>query len=319
MPQAASTMRLPQATRDYAGRHMVLPTLALAAGPGAPSSSQTAVVVAVLVAAVLHASWNALLKDGSDRLVMVVLLDLTAMALSAALLPLAAPPARAAWALLGLSVLLHTGYKVLLMQSYQVGDLNQVYPLARGTAPLLVAVVAGLFLGERLGPWQLAGLVGVCGGLVLLLERGRAAAGHRRPMVGLALATGVAIAAYTITDGIGVRRSGTDLGYVAWLFLLGGLPIPLYTLATRRRRLAARVRGRLGVGVAAGALSLAAYGLVIWAQRRGALAVVAALRETSVLVAALIGTLVFSERFGRRRVLAAACISAGIVLLNVPR
>jgi uncharacterized membrane protein len=297
---------------------MVLPSLAQAAGPGAPSSSQAAVVVAVLVAAVLHASWNALLKDDKDRLVMVVLLDLTAMALSAALLPLAAPPARAAWALIGLSVLLHTGYKVLLMQSYQVGDLNQVYPLARGTAPLLVAVVAGLFLGERLGPWQLAGLVGVCGGLVLLLERGRAA-GRRRPMVWLALATGVAIAAYTITDGIGVRRSGTDLGYVAWLFLLGGLPIPLYTLATRRRRLAARVRGRLGVGVAAGALSLAAYGLVIWAQRRGALAVVAALREASVLVAALIGTLVFSERFGRRRVLAAGCISAGIVLLNLPR
>jgi drug/metabolite transporter (DMT)-like permease len=297
---------------------MVLPSLALAAGPGAPSSSQAAVVVAVLVAAVLHASWNALLKDDKDRLVMVVLLDLTAMALSAALLPLAARPARAAWGLIGLSVLLHTGYKVLLMQSYQVGDLNQVYPLARGTAPLLVAVVAGLFLGERLGPWQLAGLVGVCGGLVLLLERGRAA-GRRRPMVWLALATGVAIAAYTITDGIGVRRSGTDLGYVAWLFLLGGLPIPLYTLATRRRRLAARVRGRLGVGVAAGALSLAAYGLVIWAQRRGALAVVAALRETSVLVAALIGTLVFSERFGRRRVLAAGCISAGIVLLNLPR
>jgi drug/metabolite transporter (DMT)-like permease len=297
---------------------MALPTLALAAGPGAPSSSQTAVVVAVLVSAVLHASWNALLKDGQDRLVMVVLLDLTAMVLSVALLPLAARPGPAAWGLIGLSVLLHTGYKVLLMQSYQVGDLNQVYPLARGTAPLLVAVVAGLFLGERLGPWQLAGLVGVCGGLVLLLERGRAA-GHQRPLVWLALATGVAIAAYTITDGIGVRRSGTDLGYVAWLFLLGGLPIPLYTLATRRRRLAARVRGRLGVGVAAGALSLAAYGLVIWAQRRGALAVVAALRETSVLVAALIGTLVFSERFGRRRVLAAGCISAGIVLLNLPR
>jgi drug/metabolite transporter (DMT)-like permease len=240
------------------------------------------------------------------------------MVLAALLLPLATWPARASWALLGLSVVLHTGYKILLMQSYQVGDLNQVYPLARGTAPLLVAVVAGLFLGEHLGPWQLAGLVGVCGGLALLLERGRAAR-HPRPMVGLALATGVVIAAYTITDGLGVRRSGTDLGYVVCLFLLGGLPIPLYTLATRRGRLAAGVRGRLGVGVAAGALSLTAYGLVIWAQRRGALAVVAALRETSVLVAALIGTLVFSERFGRRRVLAATCISAGIVLLNLSR
>jgi drug/metabolite transporter (DMT)-like permease len=281
-------------------------------------SSHVAVVGAVLVAAILHASWNALLKDGRDRLAMVVLLDLTAMALSALLLPLATSPAPASWGLLGLSVLLHTGYKVLLMQSYQVGDLNQVYPLARGTAPLLVAVVAGLFLGEHLGPWQLAGLVGVCGGLVLLLEWGRATP-HGRPMLGLAVATGVAIAAYTITDGLGVRRSGTDLGYVAWLFLLGGLPIPLWTLATQRRRLGARVRDRVSVGFVAGALSLAAYGLVIWAQRRDALAVVAALRETSVLVAALIGTLAFSERFGRRRVLAAACITAGIVLLNLPR
>ena len=292
--------------------------LPVAAGPGGPTGSQAAVVGVVLLAAVLHASWNALLKDGRDRLVMVVLLDLTAMVLSALLLPLTSWPARASWGLLGLSVLLHTGYKVLLMQSYQVGDLNQVYPLARGTAPLLVAVVAGLFLGERLGPWQLAGLVGVCGGLVLLLERGRPTP-RKRPMLVLAVATGVAIAAYTVTDGLGVRRSGTDVGYVAWLFLLGGLPIPLYTAATRPRRLAAGVRGRLGVGVVAGALSLAAYGLVIWAQRRGALAVVAALRETSVLVAALIGTLWFSERFGRRRVVAATLIAAGIVLLNLPR
>jgi uncharacterized membrane protein len=281
-------------------------------------SSHVAVVGAVLAAAILHASWNALLKDGRDRLAMVVLLDLTAMALSALLLPLATSPAPASWGLLGLSVLLHTGYKVLLMQSYQVGDLNQVYPLARGTAPLLVAVVAALFLGEHLGPWQLGGLVGVCGGLVLLLEGGRATP-QGRPMLGLAVATGVAIAAYTVTDGLGVRRSGTDLGYVAWLFLLGGLPIPLWTLAIQRRRLGARVRDRVSVGVVAGALSLAAYGLVIWAQRRDALAVVAALRETSVLVAALIGTLAFSERFGRRRVLAAACITAGIVLLNLPR
>jgi uncharacterized membrane protein len=297
---------------------MVLPSLSTGTGPGAPSSSQAAVVAAVLLAAVLHASWNALLKDGRDRLVMVVLLDLTAMVLSALLLPLARSPASASWGLLGLSVLLHTGYKVLLMRSYQVGDLNQVYPLARGTAPLLVAVVAGLFLGERLGPWQLAGLLGVSAGLALLLEWGRAQR-RSRPMIGLAVGTGVAIAAYTITDGLGVRRSGTDLGYVAWLFLLGGLPIPLYTAAVHGRELPARMRDRLGVGVVAGALSLTAYGLVIWAQRRGALAVVAALRETSVLVAALIGTVLFSERFGRRRVVAAACITAGVVLLNLPR
>jgi drug/metabolite transporter (DMT)-like permease len=282
------------------------------------TGSQAGVVVAVLVAAVLHACWNALLKGGKDRLVMVVLLDLTALALSVPLVLLARRPAPASWWFLGLSVLLHAGYKVLLLQSYRVGDLNQVYPLARGSAPLLVAGFAGLVLGERLGPWQLAGLVGVCGGLVLLLETGRTGP-RRRPMIGFALATGVSIAAYTVADGLGVRRSGTDLGYVAWLFLLGGLPVPLYAVAVHRRDLAARMRERLGVGVAAGALSLVAYGLVIWAQRRGALAVVAALRETSVLVAAVIGSVAFSERFGRRRVVAAACITAGIVLLNLSR
>ena len=277
------------------------------------------VVAAVLAAAVLHASWNALLKGGQDRLVTVVLLDLTALVLSLLLLlPLAGRPAPASWWLLGVSVLLHAGYKLLLLQSYRVGDLNQVYPLARGSAPLLVAAFAGLVLGERLGPWQLAGLVGVCGGLTLLLETGRA--GPRAgPIVGFALATGVAIAAYSVADGLGVRRSETDLGYVAWLFVLGGFPIPLYAAAVHRRDLLARMRERLPVGLAAGALSLTAYGLVIWAQRRGALAVVAALRETSVLVAAVIGGVAFGERFGRRRVVAAGFITAGIVLLNLPR
>ena len=216
------------------------------------------VVAAVLAAAVLHASWNALLKGGQDRLVTVVLLDLTALVLSL-LLPLAGRPAPASWWLLGVSVLLHAGYKLLR------------------TVP-------------RAGP-----------------------------IVGFALVTGVAIAAYTVTDGLGVRRSGTDLGYVAWLFVLGGFPIPLYAAAIHRRDLLARMRERLPVGLAAGALSLTAYGLVIWAQRRGALAVVAALRETSVLVAAVIGGVAFGERFGRRRVVAAGFITAGIVLLNLPR
>jgi drug/metabolite transporter (DMT)-like permease len=165
---------------------------------------------------------------------------------------------------------------------------------------------------------QLLGLAGVCAGLLTRVEVGR---GSARPgaAVGPALATGVLIAAYTVADGLGVRRSGTVAGYVAWLFLLHGLPIPLVALAVRGRALTARLRGHLGVGVAAGALSVAAYGLVLWAQRRGALAVVAALRETSVLVAALIGSLVFGERFGRRRVLAAALLAAGIVALNASR
>jgi drug/metabolite transporter (DMT)-like permease len=283
----------------------------------AGSGVTVAVTVAVLAAAVLHAGWNALLKGVGDRLATVVLLDLTGLGLSALALPLVPVPAPASRGLLGLSVLLHLGYELLLLASYRLGDLSQVYPVARGTAPLLVAGYAGLVLGERLAPLQLVGLAGVCAGLLVLLEVGRAPRG--RAALGSALATGVFIAAYTVADGLGVRRSGTVLGYVAWLFFLKGLPIPLSVLAARGRALAARLRDRLGVGMAAGALSVAAYGLVLWAQRRGALAVVAALRETSVLVAALIGSLVFGERFGRRRVLAAALLAAGIVALNVSR
>jgi drug/metabolite transporter (DMT)-like permease len=272
----------------------------------------------VLAAAVLHAGWNALLKGTGDRLATVVLLDLTGVALAILALPLVPAPAPASRGLLALSVALHLGYELLLLLAYRAGDLSQVYPLARGTAPLLVAGYAGLVLGERLAPVQLLGLAGVCAGLLALVEVGR---GPARPgaAVGPALATGVLIAAYTVADGLGVRRSGTVAGYVAWLFLLHGLPIPLVALAVRGRALTARLRGHLGVGVAAGALSVAAYGLVLWAQRRGSLAVVAALRETSVLVAALIGSLVFGERFGRRRVLAAALLAAGIVALNAPR
>ena len=129
-------------------------------------------------------------------------------------------------------MVLHLGYELLLLVAYRAGDLSQVYPVARGAAPLLVAAYAGLVLGERLAPVQLAGLGGVCAGLLVLAAAGRGA--RWRPAVGPALATGVCIAAYTVADGLGVRRAGTVTGYVAWLFLLHGLPIPLYALAARR-------------------------------------------------------------------------------------
>jgi drug/metabolite transporter (DMT)-like permease len=200
----------------------------------------------------------------------------------------------------------------------ELGLHRAVYPLARGSAPLLVAGFAALAVGERLGPLRLAGVLVVSLGLVLLVGMGgRQLAAHRRA-IGFALATGVSIAAYTVTDGLGVRRSGSALGYIAWLFLAEGLPLPLYAATLGRRHLRHGLRVNLARGIVSGVLSLAAYGLVIWAQSRGALAVVAALRETSVVIAALIGTVVFGERFGYRRTVAAAAVTVGIVLLNVP-
>jgi drug/metabolite transporter (DMT)-like permease len=273
----------------------------------------------VLLAAVLHATWNALLKGAQDRLATFVLLDLTGVALCVLAVPLLPGPAPASWVFIALSTLIHTGYKLLLIESYRTGgDLSQVYPLARGSAPLLVAGFAALAVGERLGPLRLAGVLLVSLGLVLLVGMGgRQLAAHRRA-IGFALATGVSIAAYTVTDGLGVRRSGSALGYIAWLFLAEGLPLPLYAATWGRGHLRHGLRVNLARGILSGVLSLAAYGLVIWAQTRGALAVVAALRETSVVVAALIGTVVFGERFGYRRTVAAAAVTVGIVLLNAP-
>jgi drug/metabolite transporter (DMT)-like permease len=274
----------------------------------------------VLLAAVLHATWNALLKGAQDRLATFVLLDLTGVVLCALAVPLLPGPAPASWVFIALSTLIHTGYKLLLIESYRTGgDLSQVYPLARGSAPLLVAGFAALVVGERLGPLRLAGVLVVCLGLVLLVGVGSTAvlAPHRRA-IGFALATGVSIAAYTVTDGLGVRRSGSALGYIAWLFLAEGLPLPLYAATWGRRHLKDGLRANLARGIVSGVLSLTAYGLVIWAQTKGALAVVAALRETSVVIAALIGTVVFGERFGYRRTLAAAVVTVGIVLLNAP-
>jgi drug/metabolite transporter (DMT)-like permease len=273
----------------------------------------------VLLAAVLHATWNALLKDSRDRLATFVLLDATAVALCALAVPLLPAPAPASWAFIALSTLIHIGYKLLLIESYRTGgDLSQVYPLARGSAPLLVAGFAALVVGERLGPLRLAGVLVVSLGLVLLVGMGGRRLAVHRHAVGFALATGVSIAAYTVADGLGVRRSGTALGYIAWLFLAEGLPLPLYAATFGRRHLRHGLRANLARGIVSGVLSLAAYGLVIWAQARGALAVVAALRETSVVIAALIGTVAFGERFGYRRTLAAAVVTAGIVLLNAP-
>lgn len=274
-------------------------------------------VAAVLLAAVLHAIWNSLAKTIDDQLVGFMVMDVTGMVASLAAFLLVGPPALSSWPFIAASACLHVGYKLVLMRSYRLGDLSQVYPLARGVAPLLVAALAAALVGERLGPPQLAGVLLVSVGLASLAVGGRRPSVGERPAIAFALGTGVFIAAYTVTDGLGVRHAGTALGYAAWLFLLHGIPIPVYVLAGRRRPLGAALRPACGRGAAAGVLSLVAYGLVLWAQTRGALAAVAALRETSVIVAAAIGAVVLGERFGRLRVLAATLVACGIVLLNV--
>jgi len=275
------------------------------------------VVLAVLAAAVLHASWNAITHRLSDLLVGFVLIG-AGYTVCAAIVVLAAPlPAPGSWPFLAASAALHVAYNVLLMRCYQLGDFSQVYPLSRGSSPWLVAVAAAAFAGEALSPVRLLGVGVISVGLVFLVFAGGTPSRTQMPAITAALLTGVTIAAYTTVDGLGVRHAQTAAGYTGWLFLLQGPVLPVAALAIRGRKLWHQARPHLTGGLTGGVLSLAAYALVLWAQTRGALAPIAALRETSVIIGAAIGALIFHERFGRRRVISATLVAIGVILISL--
>ena len=279
-------------------------------------SLQPELVLLVLLAAILHATWNALVKGSGDRLAVFAVSRAVEVLIGGAALFLLPPMAAAGWPYVLASAAIHTGYYVFLLKAYQNGDLGQVYPLARGSGPLLVAGLTAAFAAETPTAGGFAGILMVSFGIIGLAFAGGRAPGNGKA-VGLALATALFIAAYTLTDGLGVRASGAPLTYAAWLFLLSGCPFAAFTAAARRRTLRADLRATWRPGTVAGVLTLAAYAVVLYAMSQGAIAYVAALRETSVLFAALIGTLVLGEPFGRRRTAAAALIAAGLIVLQV--
>lgn len=274
------------------------------------------VVAAVLLAAFLHAAWNAVAHAIADRLIGFALIGAAATAGGAVLTLVVGAPAPASWPYLAVSAALHVGYSLLLLRSYELGEFGQAYPLARGTSPWLVAIGAAAFAHETLTPPRLAGVAVISVGLASLVFAGRLTRADV-PAIGAALLTGVTIAAYTTVDGLGVRHAGGALGYAAWLFIAEGAVIPLMAVAARREKLWVQARPHLAAGLAGGVASIIAYGLVLWAQTRGALAPIAALRETSVIIGAIIGALVFRERFGRWRIVATVLVAGGVALINV--
>jgi drug/metabolite transporter (DMT)-like permease len=237
---------------------------------------------AVLLAAVTHACWNALAHQITDKLVGFTLIAGGGMAIGMAMTPFVAVPAAGAWPYLIASAVIHVVYYVLLMRSFRLGDFGQAYPIARGTAPLVVTLLAALFAHEVPDGWAAAGIALSCAGLTGVALWGLR--GHRPnwAAIGAALATGLTIAAYTVVDGLGVRASGSSLGYIAWLMALEGVVIPAYAVWRWRGRTAAVLRPFAAVGLLGAALSVAAYALVLWAQTRAELAPIAALRESSV-------------------------------------
>jgi drug/metabolite transporter (DMT)-like permease len=273
------------------------------------------VLALVLLAAVLHASWNALVKVGGDPFVRLAVLNVVSGLCALPLLFLVAPPAAASWPYLGGSVAIHVVYNLTLAYGYRCGDLSHVYPIARGIAPPLVALGAWLMAGENPGAVGVLAILVISAAIASLAFGPGWRLGPLRP-VWFALATGLGIAGYTICDGFGGRAAGDVLGYIAWLFVLDAVPFGLIVAFWRRHDLTSQLRASGGAPVLGGVLALAAYGLVIWAMSQAPMASVSALRETSVIIAALIGTRLLREPFGRRRVVAASVVALGVILLE---
>jgi drug/metabolite transporter (DMT)-like permease len=282
----------------------------------AHTSLTASLAVIVIGAGALHAAWNAILKHVDDRLTAFAAIGVLSMVAAGATLAITGLPYRTAIPFAVASAVLHIAYDLALMNSYRLGAFNQTYPIARGTSPLLVAVGAYFLADEHLPGITLAGVVVLAVGLMSLAFSSGRLSRAEFPAVGAAVLTGVAIASYTLVDGLGVRRAHDPYAYAALLFLLQGPVFPVIVLV-RRPLSVWRSVPIMGRGLVAGALSLVAYTIVLWAQTRAPLAEVAALRETSVIWAAVIGTVLLKERFGIRRVMAAVLVAAGIVLISL--
>jgi len=283
-------------------------------------SLDLALTALVLLSAVMHATWNAMVKVERDRLVAFALIHGTGVVLGAIMVSLAPPLRPEAWWYLGPSVALQTAYIGILMLAYQAGDLSQVYPIARGSAPLGVTLLAAL-AGAPLPPLQIAGIAAVSAGILSLAWRSPAhgtAAGFRAWLpIAYALTLGLDIAGYTVLDSRGVRTGASPLAYGGWIFILYGLPWIAVALLRRGLRLRRPEPRHFVLALGAGSLCFASYLAVVWALRLAPAAPVSALRETSVIFAALIGAFVLKEPFGLRRVLAALAVAAGVVLIRL--
>jgi len=273
------------------------------------------VTVAVLLAAVTHASWNAIAHRITDKLVGFTLITGGGLLIGLAIVPFTAFPAARVWPYLLTAALVHVVYLLLLMTSFRLGDFGQAYPIARGTAPLVVAVFAALFAHEVPDRWAATGIALSCAGLTGVALWGLRGQRPDWAAIGAALATGLSIATYTVLDGLGVRASGTPLGYIAWLMAIQGAVIPLLAIRRWRGGTVAVLRPYARLGLLGAALSVAAYALVLWAQTRAQLAPIAALRESSIIVGAAIGAVFFKERFGASRIAAAGLLVVGIGLM----
>lgn len=276
------------------------------------------VVVIVLSSALIHATWNALIKsDTRDRLSSFAVLMTVGGLFAALFIPFVPVPEKAAWPYLITSVVIHNAYYFVLLRAYALGDLSLVYPIARGLAPVLVGIVSGRLVGEVLSFREAGGLGLVSLGILGLAFAGGLPVVRDRWAIVYAVLTAITIAGYTVADGLGARASSDPLGYIVWLSVLEIPWVLGVALWKRGRSFFHHARREIWKSGAGGIIAATGYGLAIWALAHGGMAHVAAIRETSVLFAALFGAYLLKEGFGPRRLAAALTIVAGLLLMNL--
>ena len=268
----------------------------------------------LLFAALLHASWNAIVKAGTDKLYSAISVSGSAAFIALVLLPFSPQPSAACWPFLGVSCALQVVYTVLVAKTYQVSDMSQTYPLMRGTAPLLVALISVLVLGDSLSWLAWSGIAVICLSILAMAMNGRMTS---RKGVWLALLNACFIAGYTLVDGTGVRLSDTALGYTLWTFFMNGFCLLFWAMMARRREASRYLRTHWKKGLLGGIGTMGSYGLALWAMTQAPLAVVAALRETSILFGALIAFMLLKEKVAGLRIAAAVGIAGGAILLRL--
>ena len=276
------------------------------------------VFLAVLAAAACHAGWNTLLKLNLEPAASTTLMATASGLIALPLAMIFGLPPQAAWPYLVATVVIHVAYFLALAEAYRIGDLGQVYPIARGAAPLMTAVIAAVWLAEQPSLFAWAGIILLAAGILLLaVWGGRRTKRFDARSVGFALLTSLTITAYTLVDGLGARAAGDPIVYTTWLFLLSGAAMAAYGYVRMGSRLPALAKAHWPITLAGSGLSFAAYGVVIWAMTVAPIALVAALRETSVLFGALFATLILREPWIATRAAVAVMVLTGALLLRM--
>lgn len=273
------------------------------------------IIAIALFGALLHASWNVMVKSSTDKALDTALIHLLGSFIALPLVLIVGWPLAAAWPYIVTSVIIHIAYYVALTGAYKHGDMGLTYPLMRGAAPLLVALSAAFTFNEPVSLLAWAGVIGICAGVLVLGLSGHALDNRRATY--FALANAVVIAAYTVVDALGARASGNALQYVVALFVLDGWPFAAMVLARRGRAAWQYAKARWPMAMGGALASLGSYGIALWAMTRAPVATVAALRETSVLFAALLGSWLLKEKFTPRRALGTCVIVGGVMALRL--